>query len=37
MFLKLFSVPELDFYSSWDRGIKKIKNMNGFEKTMTIF
>ena len=37
MFLKLLSVPELDFYNSWNSGWNKIKNMSGFDKTMTIF
>jgi O-antigen ligase len=37
MSLKLLSVPELDFYSSWNNGLKKIKNMTRFDKAMTIF
>ena len=37
MSLKLLSVPELNFYNSWNSGWKKIKNMSGFDKTMTIF
>jgi O-antigen ligase len=37
MSLKLLSVPELDFYSSWNSGWNKIKNMSSFKKTMTIF
>ena len=37
MSLKLLSVPELDFYSSWNNGLNKIKNMAGFDKAMTIF
>ena len=37
MYLKLLSVPELDFYKSWNSGSNKIKNMSGFDKTMTIF
>ena len=37
MSLKLLSVPELDFYNSWNSGWNKIKNMSGFDKTMTIF
>lgn len=37
MSLKLLSVPELDFYSSWNNGLKKIKNMTKFDKAMTIF
>ena len=37
MFLKLLSVPELNLHSSWNTGWIKIKNMSGFDKTMTIF
>jgi len=37
MFLKLLSVPELNLHSSWNTGWVKIKNMSGFDKTMTIF
>ena len=37
MLSKLLSVPELDFNSSWNNGCKKIKNMSGFDKAMTIF
>ncbi|MDA9806213.1 O-antigen ligase family protein [Alphaproteobacteria bacterium] len=37
MSLKLLSVPELDFYNSWNSGWNKIKNMSGFDKTITIF
>ena len=37
MFLKLLSVPELNFYNSWNSGLNKIKNMSGFDKTITIF
>ena len=37
MSLKLLSVPELDFYNSWNSGWNKIKNMSGFDYTMTIF
>ena len=37
MLLKLLSVPELDFYSGWKNGSKKIKNMSGFDKIITIF
>jgi hypothetical protein len=37
MFLKNISILELNFSSSWENGFKKIKAMNGFEKTMTIF
>jgi len=37
MSLKLLSIPELDYYKSWNNGWNKIKNMSGFDKTMTIF
>ena len=37
MSLKLLSVPELDFYSSWNNGLNKIKKMARFDKAMTIF
>ena len=37
MILKYLSIPELNFSESWDSGWNKIKNMNGFDKTMTIF
>ena len=37
MFLKLLSIPELNFYSSWNEGWKKIKKLNNFDKYMTIF
>ena len=37
MFLKLLSVSELNLNSSWNNGWIKIKNMSGFDKTMTIF
>ena len=37
MSLKLLSSPELDFYSSWNNGCNKIKNMTSFDKAMTIF
>ena len=37
MSLKLLSITELDFNSSWNNGCNKIKNMSGFDKTMTIF
>ena len=35
--LKILSTPELNFSSSWESGWKKIKNLNNFEKIMTIF
>ena len=37
MLLKYISIPELNFSESWDRGLKKIKNLNNFDKYMTIF
>ena len=37
MILKQLSVPELNLHSSWNTGWIKIKNMSGFDKTMTIF
>ena len=37
MFLKLFSIPELNFYSSWNNGWDKLKKLNNFDKYMTIF
>ena len=37
MFLKLLSIPELNFYSSWIAGWNKILEMNNFNKYMTIF
>src|SRR6056300_1383230 len=36
MILKQLSVPELNLHSSWNTGWIKIKNMSGFDKTMTI-
>ena len=37
MILKYFSIPELNFSESWDRGLKKIQSLNNFDKYMTIF
>ena len=37
MILKLISIPELNFYSSWNDGWAKIKHLNSFDKYMTIF
>ena len=37
MFLKLLSVPELNFHNSWNIGLKKLQNLNSFDKYMTIF
>ena len=37
MLLKIISINELDFSSSWKNGIIKVKLMNDFEKIMTIF
>ena len=36
MFLKTISINELNFSSSWENGLIKIKAMTSFEKTMTI-
>lgn len=37
MILKYFSTTELNFSKSWENGLKKIQNLNRFEKYMTIF
>ena len=37
MFLKTISINELNFSSSWENGLIKIKALTSFEKTMTIF
>ncbi len=37
MILKYISIPELNFSKSWEDGSNKIKSLNSFEKTMTIF
>ena len=37
MFLKLLSIPELSFHSSWYNGWDKLKNLNSFDKYMTFF
>jgi len=37
MFLKYISIPELNFSNSWKNGSNKIKSLNSFEKSMTIF
>ncbi len=37
MFLKLFSIPELNFQEGWANGCKKLRNLSFFEKYMTIF
>ena len=37
MFLKILSINELSFSSSWEKGLLKIKAMSSFEKIMTIF
>ena len=37
MILKYISIPELNFSKSWEDGLNKIKILNSFEKTMTIF
>ncbi len=37
MILKYISISELNFSKSWGDGLYKIKNLNSFEKAMTIF
>ena len=37
MIFKYISIPELNFSKSWEDGSNKIKSLNSFEKTMTIF
>ena len=37
MILKYISIPELNFSKSWKIGSNKIKSLNRFDKTMTIF
>ena len=37
MILKYISISELNFSKSWENGSNKIKSLNSFEKTMTIF
>ena len=37
MILKYISIPELNFSKSWEDGSKKIKKLNSFEKTITVF
>ena len=37
MILKYISIPELNFSKSWEDGSSKIKSLNSFEKSMTIF
>ena len=37
MFLKLLSIPELNFHTNWISGWKKVKNLNNFDKYMTVF
>ena len=37
MLLKYISINELNFSSSWENGVIKIKAMSCFEKLMTIF
>ena len=37
MILNYISIPELNFSKSWVDGLSKIKSLNNFEKTMTIF
>ena len=37
MFLKFISIPELDFFQSWENGWAKIKNLSNFDRYMTLF
>ena len=37
MILKLISISELDFATSWRVGLSKIKDLSRFDKYMTIF
>ena len=37
MILKYISIPELNFSKSWKDGSSKIKSLNSFDKTMTVF
>ena len=37
MFLRSISTEELNFEKSWSLGLKKIKNLSGFNKYMTFF
>ena len=37
MLLKLLSIPEFNLHSSWINGWNKVKNLNNFDKYMTIF
>ena len=37
MILKYISISELNFSKGWEDGSNKIKSLNNFEKTMTIF
>ena len=37
MILKYISIPELNFSRSWENGLNKIKSLNSFDKTVTIF
>ena len=37
MVLKYISTSELNFSKSWEKGLKKIKSLNSFDKYMTIF
>ncbi len=37
MILKFISITELDFHKSWYSGWNKVKNLNKFEKCMTLF
>ena len=37
MILQLISISELDFHKSWSIGWNKVKNLNKFDKIMTVF
>ena len=37
MILKHISIPELNFFKSWERGIEKFKALGNFDKFFTIF
>ena len=37
MILKFISITELDFYASWNKGWNKLKNLDKFDKYMTLF
>ena len=37
MLLKYLSIPELDFDSSWNKGLSKLEKLSKFDKFMTMF